>query len=291
MENQNFTASIEITQSPEKILKAISNVRGWWSENIEGKTDVLGGEFTHRDRYLNVTFKVTHLSPQQIVWDVVKSHCNMLFKNMHEWEGTRIIFEMAEKDDATQIKFTHIGLIPQFECYKVCSKAWSYFIATSLKDFVERGQGDPISSDYASFSTSITVSKSPHKVFEAIGNVRGWWLDNIKGQADKLNDEFKFYVNQRLQFHLRVVEVIPRKSMVWKVLYQSFSSTRKREWIDTTMLFDISSIENETRLCFTHMGLVPTLQCYEACQSAWTKYIHLSLFDFICQGQGQPNKW
>lgn len=45
-------------------------MRGWWSENIEGKTDEANSEFTHRDRYLLVTFKITYLTPQKMVGKV-----------------------------------------------------------------------------------------------------------------------------------------------------------------------------------------------------------------------------
>jgi hypothetical protein len=48
MKNQDFTATISIDQPPEEALNAIRNVRGWWSENIEGNTDKLGDEFTYR---------------------------------------------------------------------------------------------------------------------------------------------------------------------------------------------------------------------------------------------------
>jgi uncharacterized protein YndB with AHSA1/START domain len=203
MKNQDFTTSITVDQSPEKVFNAIKNISGWWSENIEGATDRLKGEFTHRDRYLYVKMKIVHLTPQKIVWDVLKSHNNKFFKNENEWKDTKIVFEMTEQADKTEIRFTHVGLSPVFECYTVCSNAWSFFISSSLKKLIETGKGEPISKEYASFTTSITVDKSPEEVFEAVNNVRGWWLDNIEGRTDKLNEEFRFYVAGRLQFHFR----------------------------------------------------------------------------------------
>lgn len=291
MKTSDFTTALTVDQTPEEVFNAINNVRGWWSEPIEGKTDELNSEFSHRDRNLYVKMKITQLSPQKIVWDIVESHNNEFLENINEWDGTRIVFEVNEKAEKTEIRFTHEGLIPQFECHKVCSKAWDFFITTSLKNLLESGKGEPIAKEYGSFNTSITVDQTPEEVFNAVNNVRGWWLNNIEGKTDKLNEEFKFYVDEGLQFHFRIIEMVPHKKVIWLVVDQNFKNTVKQEWKGTTVLFEISRVDGKTQLRFTHQGLIPQLECYDACQNAWTKYIQDSLFNFIKKGEGQPNKW
>ena len=39
MNDQNFTTAFSVDHTPEEAFDAISNVRGWWSEEIEGSVD------------------------------------------------------------------------------------------------------------------------------------------------------------------------------------------------------------------------------------------------------------
>jgi hypothetical protein len=48
MSTQDYSIAFTVDASPEEVFAAVNNVRGWWSGEIEGPTDQLGGQFTYR---------------------------------------------------------------------------------------------------------------------------------------------------------------------------------------------------------------------------------------------------
>jgi len=144
MTNRNYTASFTVDQSPAEVFAAINNVRGWWSGEIEGRADKLGAEFTYRYQDLHrSTQKITELVPaKKVVWHVSDAEINFV-KDRAEWNGSDIVFEIARKDDKTELRFTHVGLVPTVECYGKCAGAWGFYINESLRSLITTGKGDP----------------------------------------------------------------------------------------------------------------------------------------------------
>jgi hypothetical protein len=124
MKKQDFTTTISVDKSPAEVFAAINNVRGWWSGEIEGDSDKLGAEFTYcyKDAH-HTKQKVTELVPgKRVVWYVLDSELTFVSAKS-EWTGTDIIFDISKKGHKTEVRFTHAGLVPRFQCYGDCSGA------------------------------------------------------------------------------------------------------------------------------------------------------------------------
>ena len=146
MNEQNFTTTFIVDQTPEEAFAAINNVRGWWSgePGIEGGTDKLGDEFTYRYKPHHYSKqKITELIPgKKVGWLVLDSQLNFV-KDKSEWNGTKITFEIAKKGDKTEVRFSHVGLVPDHECYGACSNAWDSYINGNLRSLIASGKGQP----------------------------------------------------------------------------------------------------------------------------------------------------
>jgi Activator of Hsp90 ATPase homolog 1-like protein len=144
MTNQNFTTTFSVDQALEEVFRAIHNVRGWWSEEIEGTTDKLGAEFTYHYKDVHrCKMKITEFVPgHKIVWLVLDNYFNFT-EDKTEWKGTKVVFEVSKKNDRAQLRFTHEGLVPEYECFNVCSNAWGSYINGSLQSLIETGKGRP----------------------------------------------------------------------------------------------------------------------------------------------------
>lgn len=144
MTQQNYTATITVDQSPKEAFDAIRNVRGWWSQEITGSTEKLGDEFKYHYRDVHrCTMKLVELVPnKRVVWLVTDNFFSFT-EDKTEWKNTRVVFDNSTKGGRTEIHFTHEGLVPAYECYKICSDAWGSYIRGSLKSLIATGKGSP----------------------------------------------------------------------------------------------------------------------------------------------------
>ncbi|RBQ09146.1 SRPBCC domain-containing protein [Pedobacter miscanthi] len=144
MKSKDYTTNILVDKTPQVAFKAIQNFRGWWSQEIQGSTDVLNETFFYhyKDVHLCKLKLIEKISNQKLVYLVVDNQFNFV-KDKTEWIGTKLIFELIPEGNHTKVVFTHQGLVPEYECYKVCNDAWTSYIQGSLKTYIETGTGKP----------------------------------------------------------------------------------------------------------------------------------------------------
>lgn len=299
MTTTNFTTTIIVDNTAEEVFNAVNNVRGWWSEEIEGNTGKPGEQWNyHYQDVHRCTMKIIELIPNsKVAWRVIDNYFSFT-KDKDEWKGNKIIFEITEKENKTQLQFTQEGLVPGYECYDICQNAWSTYIQKSLYSLVTTGKGQPNAKDKpqtedekkltSNFSTTFFVSQKPEEVFNAVNNVRGWWQGTIEGSTTQLNDAFTYQMEDMHFSKQILVELIPNEKVVWQVTDSQLNFTEnKSEWTGTKIVFEITEINNKTQLRFTHMGLINKMECYNSCSNAWHELIQQSLFSLITTGKGK----
>ncbi len=138
-----------------------------------------------------------------------------------------------------------------------------------------------------SYTDGFTVTETPERVFAGVTDVRNWWTETIEGDTGQQGDTFVFR-DAGIRFaRFRLTEVIPGQRVVWTVEDSELVFVDDRdEWTGTKVIFDITTGNGTTTLHFTHDGLLPSVECYEACSTGWSGCMR-SLEQLIVTGESQ----
>ncbi len=122
-----------------------TRVREWWTKNYrraiqQKKYDL----FTVHFGETWVKFQITELVPhQKIVWLVTDCFLHWL-NDKKEWKGTEVKFEISTVKEGNEGKHeTHVGLVPQAECFENCKTGWNFFAGESLLKLITEKKGRP----------------------------------------------------------------------------------------------------------------------------------------------------
>lgn len=145
MENLNFSTTSTVDQTPKAVFNAVCSPQQWWPGEVQGNAAQLNDEFTYRYKEFHFTRqRVVEIIPdQKVVWLVIESMINYA-EDKDEWLGTTINFEISVKDNKTQLRFTHQGLVPAVECFDSCSNSWTQIIQQSLYSLITTGKGKDV---------------------------------------------------------------------------------------------------------------------------------------------------
>ncbi|UVI35185.1 SRPBCC family protein [Brevibacterium spongiae] len=141
----DFTFTYEVPQSPNEVFDAVTNVRGWWSQRIDGATDRLG-EFVYTVPQIHTTrAEIIELIPgERVVWRILDNRFGASPDQVDEWAGTTVRFDIAPTTAGTRLTFTHVGLTSALDCYDGCAEGWTVNAHDSLHRLITTGKGNPI---------------------------------------------------------------------------------------------------------------------------------------------------
>lgn len=305
MENKDFSTTILISATPLQVFDAINNVRGWWSENIDGETNKLNSEFTyHYQDVHRAKIKITEMIPgKKVIWHVLDNYFKFT-KDETEWKDTHIRFELSENGNKTALKFTHQGLIPAYECFQICKDAWTHYIQGSLKELILTGKGQATPKDMEekalepklsdelistdgqhrkSICHRLLIESPVEKVYEALTSqqgLAGWWTPDTTA-VPEVGGINRFVFEPDYFKEMKIQELKPYSKVKWLCL------TAYEEWIGTTLTFELEPHPKGCILFFHHDGWKNYTPEFASCSYDWALFFR-SLKFFCETGNGFP---
>ena len=144
----DYSSSFLTSASPAIIFNAITKeIDKWWGR-VDKPVDKIGDEFSIYFGETEWRFKIaTYLQNEQVTWHCIKAnHVHDGLQDIQkEWLNTTVDWEIQRKTGRTEITLTHNGLNKDLNCYEVCEAGWDYYLRTSLRNYLDNGNGTPFS--------------------------------------------------------------------------------------------------------------------------------------------------
>ena len=202
---------------------------------------------------------------------------------------TLVTIEISEAGDYCHLVLTHENL-PTQDAVDRHLKGWTGIVGKLAEhlDTVADASGKE------DFRITVRVAASSHAVYEQLSTaagIRNWWTDycemdeRVGGKAI-----FKF---PKAGFHaeVKISRLDPDRCVEWFCVDskhpEEMGFENPRDWIGTTLRFEISPLDHGCQLVFTHVGLAP-LECFGVCSNTWATYLNGSLRGYLDRGAGNP---
>lgn len=141
------------------------------------------------------------------------------------------------------------------------------------------------------YMQTLVIDAEPSAVYAAIATeegLRAWWTATCTADSHAGGTaRFRFGAIRK---DMSIEQLDPNRGVRWFCTHVEAAGTSSQitEWIGTEIVFRLTpTIDGRTRLDFEHIGLVPTLGCYDLCSTCWSYFLG-SLQQFVETGRGTP---
>jgi len=143
------------------------------------------------------------------------------------------------------------------------------------------------------YTATVTINATASQLFNALTKgIPLWWTEMFEGSAAEVGSSFTVRFGENVFKTIRVEELVSDAKVVWYVedsLINIPELNNQKEWIGTTIVWEIKDERDDAVLKLTHIGLNPEIECYQICSSGWQQFIG-SLKLYAKTGAGIPFK-
>ena len=144
---------------------------------------------------------------------------------------------------------------------------------------------NPATAEAADYTYTMTVNVPPGRIIEAVTDetaIPQWWT--AVGASERRGNEVRLEMGgQWLAF---TVERPAEDEVTWTVTTCEMAP----DWVGTRPSFSIRrGKDGNDELEFRHIGLVPSLECFDMCRAGWGHFMP-SLHRYLETGEGLPNE-
>jgi len=156
-----------------------------------------------------------------------------------------------------------------------------------LLELIDKLLGDYMADK--SYAREIITKNSPGAAYRALTlGFDKWWTAG-NNPVTKVGDELTFRFDTTF-WTMRVIGLVPDKSVEFECIeahhfHEGLSELILEEWKGTKLKWKIEVVGDKTKISFVHDGLIPSLNCYDICETGWDYYFVNSLKNYLDTGR------
>ncbi len=148
----------------------------------------------------------------------------------------------------------------------------------------------------ANYKKTINVQATPDHVFKALTTeMDRWWTTETDGSLSSIGGRIKVDFppnNGHWTFEATALspgEIVELKCIDAHHVVAGQPAEIEKEWLGTTLRWQIMAQGDTSYVKFEHQGLTPQLHCYDICNEGWGFFFATSFAAYLNEGTGMPH--